>query len=304
MFEAVKPVAITRESADYPELLKQIPDPPEMLWVKGNVACLTSPLLTVVGTRKMTGYGRQAVSAMLRKPVMCGLTIVSGLALGIDGAAHRAALEFGGKTIGVLAQGLTSMYPRSHAALADMILQSGGAIISEFEVSRPGEKYLFLRRNRILAGLSSATLVVEAGVPSGSLITAHLSAEYGRTVMAVPGPFHHPFSEGTKKLVNLGAELVTSGEDVIQGSGFFEMMQHHCSGMADHIQDSEGMSVTSAVSIETEIVRVLRSYEVLELLQLQEELHCPMDHLLNALTTMEVRGSIERTVDGYRLVEV
>lgn len=292
LFQQLPSVEVKITDARFPEMLRHIPDPPLSIWVKGDLRSLHSSLLTVVGTRKMTEYGRQAVRTLLRLPIAQGITIVSGMALGIDGEAHRCAVDFGGKTVAVLAQGLSEAYPRSHARLADEILEHGGAILSEFADSRPAEKYLFLRRNRILAGLSRGTLVIEAGVPSGSLITARLAADCGRTVMAVPGPFSSAFGEGVKQLLNGGAELVTSGQDVLQACRFQEISANvevnkaHCSEFNGEL---------------TIVVSVLQAMGAADVSQLESATGIEHAKLSIALIDLELKGVVERTFAGYHL---
>ena len=167
----------------------------------------------------MTGYGKQVVHALIPELIACGFCIVSGLALGIDGEAHRTALAAAGGTVAVLGHGLDNIIPAEHEGLAEEILQSGGTLVSEFPPGTPALRHHFPRRNRILAGLCCGVLVIEAGERSGTQITARFAAEYGREVFAVPGPFTHPYSEGTKKLVNTGAKLVTSVADILESFG-------------------------------------------------------------------------------------
>lgn len=200
----------------YPSLLKSVEDKPKQLFVKGAVEVLSLPSVAVVGTRNMTSYGRYATQKFVEELVGYGFVIVSGLALGVDGQAHRTALACGGKTIAVLAHGLDRVSPVEHTTLAGDIVEAGGALISEFPKGFGAQKFSFVRRNRIIAGMAAGVLVVEAGHKSGTKITAGLAAEYGRPVFAVPGPITSQFSEGTKDLVNLGAKLVTSAEDMIE----------------------------------------------------------------------------------------
>lgn len=292
LFQQLPAVEVKIVDSRFPELLRHIPDPPQSIWVKGDVDCLQGLFLTVVGTRQMTEYGRQAIRTLLRLPVARGVTIVSGMALGVDGEVHRCALDFGGKTVAVLAQGLSEAYPRSHARLADAILSHGGAIVSEFANSRPAEKYLFLRRNRILAGLSGATLVIEAGVPSGSLITARLAADSGRTVLAVPGPFFSPYSEGVKQLINGGAELVTSGEDVLKACGF------ESSSMQAEGKQSPVHEPTGELGV---VVAVLQAMGAADFSRLETATKMEHSRLSAVLTDLELKGVVERTFAGYHL---
>ncbi len=200
----------------YPALLKPLSDKPKQLFYKGTSLSELGQCIAVIGTRTMTSYGQYVTDYFVRDLIAAGFTIVSGLALGVDGAAHRAALKYGGKTVAVLAHGLDHISPADHTQLAQEIIQSGGTLISEHPSGKPALKYSFRQRNRIIAGLSLGVLVIEAGVRSGTQITARFAADYGRPVFAVPGPITNQYSEGTKMFVNNGAKLVTSIGDIIE----------------------------------------------------------------------------------------
>jgi DNA processing protein len=198
-----------------PTLISQTDGFPHSLFLRGRAAALQQPLISVVGTRNPTTYGLQACSYFVRELTERGFGIVSGLAVGIDAAAHRACLESNGITVAVLAHGLDTTYPRQNQALADRIVQSGGAVVSEFpEGVRPLKAY-FPRRNRIISALGMATLIVEASKRSGSLITAHLAVNQGREVFVVPGPFHCDSFAGSHALIREGAKLVDCVEEIL-----------------------------------------------------------------------------------------
>ncbi|MGA8260732.1 MAG: DNA-processing protein DprA [Arenicellales bacterium] len=201
----------------YPWLLRQIPDPPLLLFVEGDPSCLSLPCLSIVGSRNPTPQGREISASFARRLADLGFTIVSGLALGIDGCAHRGALETG-STVGVCAHGLDTVYPHAHRQLAAAIRERG-ALVSEFPTGVRPRRHNFPQRNRIISGMSVGTLVVEAGLRSGSLITARFSAEQNREVFAVPGSIHSPQSRGCHDLIKNGARLVESLEDVFQELG-------------------------------------------------------------------------------------
>jgi DNA processing protein len=200
-------------SEHYPALLRQLSDAPIGLYVRGSPELLSLPQLAVVGSRNPTPPGRENAYEFAAYLASCGLTITSGLALGIDAASHEGALSVGGNTIAVCGTGLDIAYPRSNAALADSIAAQG-ALVSEFPVGTPALKAHFPRRNRIISGLSLGTLVVEAAVQSGSLITARLAAEQGREVFAIPGSIHNPLARGCHQLIRQGAKLVETGADI------------------------------------------------------------------------------------------
>ena len=205
-------------SPDYPALLVDLPDPPAVLYVDGDAAVLGLPQLAVVGSRNPTALGRDTATQFARHLAASGLAITSGLALGIDAAAHRGALEAGGSTVAVLGCGLDRIYPPEHEGLARSIAAQG-ALVSELPVGTPPLKHHFPRRNRLIAGLSVGTLVVEAAVGSGSLITARLAAEQGREVFAIPGSIHNPMARGCHRLIRQGAKLVETADDVFAELG-------------------------------------------------------------------------------------
>ena len=206
----------TVKDRSYPKLLKQIADPPFLLYVKGNGNILKNPCFAVVGTRTLTEYGRRATPAIAGALAEAGFTIVSGLAMGIDGLAHRAAVEKNAPTIAVLGGGISQEHiVYENKKLAVEILKKGGAIVSEYPLTVHGSKMSFPQRNRIISGLSRGVLVVEADEKSGSLITAKCALDQNRDVFAVPGSIFSPKSRGPNSLLKLGARLVTSVEDIL-----------------------------------------------------------------------------------------
>lgn len=205
---------LTLADAEYPAALREIHDPPPVLYVQGTLLPEDAAAVAIVGTRLATTHGLFVAERLGRELAAHGITIVSGLARGIDGAAHRGALTAGGRTIAVLGSGLLHVFPKEHEALARQIAERG-AVISEFPLTMPPRKENFPRRNRILSGLSLGVIVVEAPAQSGALITAGLAAEQGREVFAVPGPAGSPQSYGTHQLLRDGARLVETAEEVL-----------------------------------------------------------------------------------------
>lgn len=199
----------------YPVLLRQIPDPPVALFIHGNPACLADPQLAIVGSRNASPGGVDNARAFARHLAGCGLIITSGLALGIDAAAHAGALAGGVPTLAVLGTGPDVIYPQEHQQLAADIV-SHGALCSEFLPGTPPRRHHFPRRNRIISGLALGTLVVEARLRSGALITAHCAAAQGREVFAIPGSIHNPLAKGCHRLIREGAKLVESGADILE----------------------------------------------------------------------------------------
>ncbi len=203
------------DEPDFPPQLEQIPQPPAALFVAGDPAALLAPQVAVVGARSATAQGLANARDFARTLGRAGLTITSGMADGIDGAAHAAALEAGGKTIAVTGTGPDLVYPRKHRDLANKIIENG-AIVTEYPPGTEARPDHFPRRNRLIAGLSLGTLVVEAGLQSGSLITARLAAEAGREVFALPGSIHNPLAKGCHRLIRDGARLTETAAEVIE----------------------------------------------------------------------------------------
>lgn len=205
----------------YPKLLKEIQDPPVLLFYKGSLEGLFKPCISIVGTRRMTSYGKEVTELLATKLSRRGFTIVSGMATGVDSAAHRAALKLGNPTVAVLGAGVTEPTPKSNEKLYNEIIESGGCIVSEFddvEIITPG---LFARRNRLIAGLSKATIVTEAGGKSGALITADLALDFNREVFAVPGNIERSKSFGTNNLIKSGGgQLILSYVDILEGLNY------------------------------------------------------------------------------------
>jgi len=206
---------IRLEDAAYPYLLKQISQPPPLLFVKGDLNLLQSPQLAIVGSRNPSPTGRELAEQFAGLLAQTGLTITSGLAIGIDGYSHRGALRVRGNTIAVLGSGLHKIYPQRHRRLAEEIV-AHGALVSEFPLDYGAHPSHFPRRNRIISGLSLGTLVVEATLNSGSLITAKYAADQGREVFAIPSSIRNPLSKGCHALLQEGAKLVQTPDDVLE----------------------------------------------------------------------------------------
>jgi DNA processing protein len=209
---------LTLADSEYPRSLLETPDPPALLYLRGRRELLARPGLAVVGSRNATPQGVSNAEHFARAFSAAGLTIVSGLALGIDAAAHRGGLDAAGSTIAVLGTGADILYPQRNRALGERIA-SEGLIVSEFSLGTPPHGANFPRRNRVISGLTRGCLVVEAALASGSLITARLAAEQGREVFAIPGSIHSPHAKGCHALIKQGAKLVESAEDLLQELG-------------------------------------------------------------------------------------
>ena len=207
---------ITIQDNHYPQLLKETYAPPPLLYYQGTLP-ITKPTLAVVGSRRISDYGRQVIKQLIPSLVQNNLAITSGLAFGVDAAAHQATLEAGGQTIAVLGNGLNQIYPINNQSLAKKIIAAGGVIISEFPLDMPALPHHFPQRNRIISGLSLGTLIIEAAIKSGALITASYALEQNREVFAVPGDIFHPNHNGTNQLIKMGAKPVTTAQDVLEG---------------------------------------------------------------------------------------
>lgn len=217
-FKKLKDLSIkvlTMLDAGYPENLKSVEDAPQVLYVRGELLPQDSNAVAMVGTRLMTTYGREVTNKLATEFAGYGVTVVSGLALGVDAEAQRSALLAGGRTIAVLASGLDIISPYSNKALALEFIKGNGALVSEYPLGHLPFKSDFAVRNRLISGLSKAVVVVEGRMKSGTFYTVHAAAEQGRPVFAVPGPITSPASEGTNYLIQNGAKLITSSRDVI-----------------------------------------------------------------------------------------
>lgn len=212
---------LTVEDYDFPEVLRQIPDAPNELFVLGPplLDLLNGPSVAIVGSRKVSPYGKTVTTQFATELARAGIPIISGLAIGVDALAHQGALAGGGRTIAILPGGLDNVYPASHRQLARQILERGGALVSEYPPGVHPMKYHFIARNRIVSGLANGVLITEGAINSGSLHTARFALEQGREVMAVPGNITSPTSAGTNNLIRSGATPVTNSEDVLRVLG-------------------------------------------------------------------------------------
>ena len=280
----------------YPPLLAECGDRPPFLFVQGDLDSLRSSTLSVVGTRKPSLDGQRAATDLTLAAVALGLTVVSGLALGIDGVAHQAALSAKGNTIAVLPSGLDQIYPSRHRRLATNIAESG-AVVSEFPLGTPPRKHHFHRRNRTLSGFSQATLVIEAGRPSGTLITASAAADQGRDVMTLPWSIYHPEGAGCRYLLDVGAMLIQSPEDLAHCLDLRAPDQPMTQTMASHASAVPAQFQTLPLD-QRQILSLLgRESHRAETLALR--LDWDMDRCLACLSALEVQGWINKGPKGY-----
>lgn len=271
---------LTLADPDYPQRLLEIVDPPTVLYVRGSVSALSQPAIAIVGSRNATPQGEANAKAFASALADAGLAIVSGLALGIDAAAHRGALAASGTTIAVIGTGADRLYPARNRELAMEIVDKG-AILSEFPLGTPAAAANFPRRNRLISGLSGGVLVVEAAVESGSLITARMAGEQGREVFAIPGSIHSPQSRGCHRLIRQGAKLVETATDVLEELPLQSIVAARLTGTDNGNEALAGRSdservLTCAgydpVTIDELVVRCGLTAEALSVILLQLEL--------------------------------
>ncbi len=281
---------LTWEDESYPSRLKEIDQPPPVLYIRGEYLPEDLFAVAVVGTRRVTPYGRQItedVSAFLSG---AGMTVVSGLARGVDAVAHTAALKAGGRTLAVLGSGVDRIYPPEHRALAEQIMERG-AIISDYAPGTPPEASNFPPRNRIISGLSLAVVVIEAGETSGALITAEFAAEQGREVFAVPGSILAPQSKGTNKLVQQGAQPLLGPSDLMQALNLTRMGEQKAARKS-----------LPADETEARLLGVLGN-EPMHVDEIRHQAELPIEKVSATLALMELKGMV-RQVGGMNYVAV
>lgn len=276
---------VCRGDANYPSMLDEIPDPPLALFVRGPTASLVSPLnIAIVGSRRASVTGRQFARVLGSDLGRAGLVVVSGLAAGIDGAAHRGAVDVGAMTVAVMGGGHCHVYPASHRGLARDILATGGSVVTEYPPSSNPAPGNFPERNRIISGLAAGVVVVEASIKSGSLITARMALEQGREVMAVPGPVAAGSHAGCHQLIRQGAALVESSTDVLQALG----LEPSAVSMPD----------VPSTPLLTRVLGALRG-DLTTLHEMTESLAMPVQEVMSALVELELDGFVETVHGGY-----
>ncbi|MFH1185569.1 MAG: DNA-processing protein DprA [Chloroflexota bacterium] len=281
---------LTSEDEAYPKRLKEIDQPPPVLFVRGDWSPGDEFAVAIVGTRRVTPYGRQITEQLSGYLAANGITIISGLARGVDEIAHSAALSAGGRTAAVLGSGVDRIYPPENRALAEKIIESG-ALLSDYPMGTAPESSNFPPRNRIISGLAMATIVVEAGETSGALITSEFAAEQGRDVFAVPGSILAPQSKGTNKLIQNGALPLLSPEDVLQGLHL---------GRAG--EQRAAQRVLPADETENRVMNALGS-EPIHVDEIRNQTGLAVEKVSAALVMMELKGMV-RQVGGMQYVAV
>lgn len=283
---------ITLADAEYPEILKGIYDPPLCLYVRGKLPDFSYNSLAVIGSRRATIYGRKMAKHISEAAVMAGWKVISGLAFGIDAIAHQATVEAGGITVAVLGGGLSRIHPQEHVPLARGIIESGGALISEFPMKFPVSRQSFPRRNRIVSGLSQAVLVVEAGLQSGALITANLAMEQGKDIFAVPGHVDNPQARGCHKLIKQGAKLIEDFNDILEDydflPGFARLNEVNEESDNEFDENAEALRPANMSEDEYRVIQLLQG-EAKSFDHLAENTGIPVSTLNGLLTKMAMK---------------
>jgi DNA processing protein len=281
---------LTWEDEDYPDRLREVSQSPPVLYVRGEILPEDGWAVAVVGTRRISAYGRQVTERIATQLAQAGVTVVSGLARGIDGVAHKAALQAGGRTIAVLGCGVDRVYPPEHRTLAAQIMENG-ALISDYPPGTLPEASNFPPRNRIISGLAMATVVVEAGNRSGALITADFAAEQGREVFAVPGNVLAPQSLGTNRLIQDGARIMLDPQEILEVLDLTRISEQ-----------SVARTVLPSNATEAQLFQVL-SHEPLHVDEIRNQTDLTIEQVTSTLALMELKGMV-RQVGGMRYTAV
>lgn len=283
-------IEILISGSEYPESLRNIAQPPKQIFIRGEILPQDKNAIGIVGTRKCTPYGKKAAYDLAFRLAKLGITIVSGLAFGVDAEAHKGALDAGGRTIAVLGTGVDdkSIYPHTHKSLAEQIMKNG-AVISEFEPGTVGYPGNFPQRNRIISALSLGVIVVEAAEKSGSLITANYALEQGKEVFAVPGPIYSQVSAGANKLIQQGAKLITKAEDVLEEFGWQIEAVPTSEVSADTLEEQMIISnIAEGISTPDKIIQNTK---------------LPSASVLTLLTMLELKNKIKNIGNNIYVIE-
>ena len=281
---------LTWEEDAYPRRLKEIEQPPPVLYLRGSLLPADEWAVAIVGTRRITAYGRQVTEEVATTLARSGVTVVSGLARGVDSVAHKAALDAGGRTIAVLGSGVDVIYPSEHRSLAER-MSASGAILSDYPVGTAPDGVNFPPRNRIISGLSLAVIVVEAGQKSGALITAEFAAEQGRDVFAVPGNINAPQSAGCNALIQQGARPLLQARDVLEALDLTMVQEQRTARTA-----------LPADATEQQLLAIV-GQQPLHIDDIRNQVSLPVEQVTAALAMMELKGMV-RSVGGMRYVAV
>jgi len=297
-------VIVCFDDACYPQLLKQIYDPPLVIFIQGNSSLLNAQQLAVVGSRAASAGGRDTAFSLCQQLAQQKLVITSGLALGIDAAAHRGALAESTGTIAVVATGLDQVYPSRHHSLAQLIIQSGGAIVSEFTPGTQARAGHFPKRNRLISGMSLGVLVVEAELKSGSLITARCALEQNREVFAIPSSIENQQAKGCHWLIKQGAKLVEQCADIIDEFAFADQPSLHLKGdvktkyPVEHIANKGGSEIKQK-GLSNDALLASVGFEITPVDKVVSRSELPVEEVLTRLTMLELSGLVSAVPGGY-----
>jgi DNA processing protein len=302
---------LTLEDPAYPKLLRQTAKAPPLLFVQGNLDCLHFPQIAIVGSRHPSVGGLENAHRFAHHLAANGFTITSGLALGVDAAAHEGALAGLGKTIAVMGTGLDKIYPTRHYSLAQRILENDGALVSEFPLGLGAHPSNFPQRNRIISGLSCGVLVVEAAIQSGSLITAKIALEQNREVFSIPGSIHNPLARGCHQLIRQGATLTETAQDIVdQLQGILSYQRHelatiNTSAMKQQktkvIEENNKQDLTSLSAEERNLVTIM-GFDPVAIDDLVERTGIPVGSLTAQLIGLEIKGFVEQRGASFQRV--
>lgn len=291
--------------AAYPELLRQIPKAPPLLFVRGDIHLLSLPQIAIVGSRNPSSGGSENAHRFAEFLAGNGFTITSGLALGVDASAHQGALAAQGKTIAVMGTGLDLIYPSRHRSLAQQIIDSGGALVSELPLRSSANAANFPQRNRIISGLSYGVLVVEAAIQSGSLITAKTALLQNREVFAIPGSIHNPLARGCHQLIRQGATLVETGQDIAdQLQGLLGLEREKINKMlklAEKKTELDHKSLEDLTPAEQQLIHAM-GYDPVNIDDLVERTHIAVGSVAAQLIGLEIKGYVQQVGAGYQRV--
>ena len=283
---------ITPDESDYPARLRDLPDPPPAVWCRGTGSSHNAPTIAIVGSRRPTPYGEQMAERFSRELATAGATIVSGLARGIDGIAHRAALAAGGQTIAVLGCGIDRAYPAEHSALQEAVSRQG-LVVTEFPLGSPPKPYHFPQRNRLISALSVGVIVVEAGERSGSLITARLALDQGREVFAVPGLLGSAASIGTNRLIKSGATLVEHAGEILDAVAPQLERRPRPTGLVD------AGSAPEPLTGDEGLLAQQLSHEPRHMDELSVRSGRPVQHIAALLLALELKGAVRHLPGNF-----
>lgn len=283
----------------YPELLKEIYDPPLVLYYKGEIKRgYFDKSIAIVGSRDADSYGLQSSFSLAKHLARQGIAIISGLAKGVDSSAHKGVLEAGGRTAAILGNGIDRIYPAENKGLSESIIDSGGAVITEFPIGEKPERYNFPRRNRIISGLSNGTVVVEAASRSGSLITASFALDQGRDVFAVPGPLGSKMSRGCNRLIKQGAILIENYKDILDSLGW-ELKEDIAVSQVNTVREDSGEDLSD---IERDILSRIE-FEPVIVDRIIEETNFAVSNVESSLMMLEIKGFVKQ-LPGKRFIKV